>query len=470
MPSPELKAIERTPPFSNGSIAKATSGQSADRSPCESYARIALMMILVGVAVRVLMMVLAKGTLIDDAYISLRYARNLCVGRGMVYNVGEHVLGAPPLYVVVLGFLWQVEKLVFGSSGEHIGYFVSGLNVLLTGWAGWLLFRLVRPTPRYLSLLPLMIFCLYLPFTDNGTTGMETPLFILMLLLSLYLLEGRRDWIASVVLGCAVLVRAEGVLWIACVLLSRRLRGKRLSLGLIVPLGMIGAGWAVFGTLYYGSPIPQNALAKSGWIVGMWGSEGLFGHGWKILRAFTLVPSGGAAGASLLEVVLVSGGTLVLSSLFMVGMVRLFRRRNRDLVWGFFFVFSVLFFILGRGATWPSWYAIPPGLSFAIVVSHGLSVLLESDNLRSWRRWNSGRLGPVLGIGLFILLLVGSLVVWQHKRLPYYEILRHGYGATGEYLASVAEDQRLFVNEIGYIGFLADRYIYDAGGMVTKDI
>ena len=30
--------------------------------------------------------------------------------------------------------------------------------------------------------------------------------------------------------------------------------------------------------------------------------------------------------------------------------------------------------------------------------------------------------------------------------------------------------KRLFVNEIGYIGFLADRYIYDAGGMVTKDI
>ncbi|UCC50204.1 MAG: hypothetical protein JSV68_13935, partial [Anaerolineaceae bacterium] len=42
----------------------------------------------------------------DDAYITYRYARNIALGRGFVYNVGEPVLGTTtPLYTLLLAGL-----------------------------------------------------------------------------------------------------------------------------------------------------------------------------------------------------------------------------------------------------------------------------------------------------------------------------------------------------------------------------
>src|SRR5436190_22163459 len=42
----------------------------------------------------------------EDALISLRYARNLAAGLGLVYNPGERVFGATtPLFVLLLGGL-----------------------------------------------------------------------------------------------------------------------------------------------------------------------------------------------------------------------------------------------------------------------------------------------------------------------------------------------------------------------------
>ncbi|MCB1151948.1 hypothetical protein KDK88_10375, partial [bacterium] len=50
----------------------------------------ALILVLLGGAAHVL---LYRGWLVDDAWISWRYARNLAAGHGPVYNVGEMVEG-----------------------------------------------------------------------------------------------------------------------------------------------------------------------------------------------------------------------------------------------------------------------------------------------------------------------------------------------------------------------------------------
>src|SRR5512137_3210017 len=47
--------------------------------------------------------------LADDSYISLRFARNLAAGNGLVFNVGERVEGYTCfLWVVVLGLVKKV--------------------------------------------------------------------------------------------------------------------------------------------------------------------------------------------------------------------------------------------------------------------------------------------------------------------------------------------------------------------------
>ncbi len=44
--------------------------------------------------------------IVDDAYITFRYARNMAEGKGLVYNPGERIQGSStPLFLMLLGGL-----------------------------------------------------------------------------------------------------------------------------------------------------------------------------------------------------------------------------------------------------------------------------------------------------------------------------------------------------------------------------
>ncbi|MFH1144157.1 MAG: hypothetical protein V1774_06410 [Candidatus Eisenbacteria bacterium] len=428
-------------------------------------------LIIAGVGVRVVEMLLAGGTLIDDAYITLRYARNLALGRGMVYNTGERVLGAPPLYVLITAGLWRIVSFCKGSESA-IGYVVTLFNIVLTAGAAWLLGRQLRRSLGFLACLPLLIFALYLPFIDNATTGMETTLFVAVLLLSLHLLRARRPAWASLCLGLAVLIRAEALLWIAAVMATEWRRGKRpWSAAMLLPLAGVGAAWAIFGFVYFGTPIPHNVVAKSGWNVGLWGREGLFAYAWQVLHDFTIVPQWGS---SPLSRVVMAGEVLLMFGFGAWGLRTLWRERSADLAWGLFFAGYVIFFVAGRGALGPSWYVIPPGLAIVIVAVHGLRAFVRAGPPAQRPPPAAGSSWPILRTvlcGLLALLVLGgSFHAWNRLRRPYYGAMETGYGRTGRFLAGVEPTSRLLVNEIGYIGYLADRHVYDMAGIVTPEV
>ncbi len=436
-----------------------------------SASKAILFVILAGIAFRLLMMFLARGTLIDDAYITLRYGRNLFLGRGMVYNPGERVLGAPPFYIVWLGFLWQLGRGVLGEAGTRIGYLVTGINILLMAWAARLLAGRVHLRPAFLRLLPLVAFCMYLPFADNTNSGMETTLFVLLLLLSGSLLDRGRDAGASAMMGLAALVRPEGTIWIASVLLGRMRRHEKPRPQLLLPCLAILGSWAIFCVLYFGTPIPQNALAKSGWITALWGREGLLLHVQEVLKAFTLLPYKGVIGRVGTVKNLLGPGWMILPlAFFILGTVKLWRERGRDLDWSLFFILYVLLFVIGRGAPWPSWYAIPPGLALVVVGTHGASVLLGLSARWPLREMTARRLVQVMVPGLALTLGLGSYLVWHVDRLPYYGLLRRSHGRTGCFLATVEPQKTLLVMEMGLIGYLADRHVEDMAGIVSRKI
>src|SRR5438552_142444 len=58
---------------------------------------------------------------LDDAFISLRYARNLAKGHGIVFNAGERVEGYTNfLWVVILAapFLLRVDPVAFAHAAD----------------------------------------------------------------------------------------------------------------------------------------------------------------------------------------------------------------------------------------------------------------------------------------------------------------------------------------------------------------
>src|SRR5437773_11900091 len=74
---------------------------------------------------------------IDDTFISLRYARNLAAGQGLVYNVGERVEGYTNfLWTVALALphLLRVDAVAAGKLG----------NLILALASAWLIYRLGR--------------------------------------------------------------------------------------------------------------------------------------------------------------------------------------------------------------------------------------------------------------------------------------------------------------------------------------
>lgn len=210
-----------------------------------------------------------RGTLIDDAYITYRCARNLAQGNGFVYNVGERVLATTtPGYAVLLaGAGWvlgpgniPVISRVLSAMFMLVAGCASALaarRVTGSGLAGWVVFGFVLLGP----------YSLY-----AGVAGMESSLFLALLALTfLSLLHERLLWSAAAA-GLLPLVRPEGVfvvgLLVAVLVIEHLRKGSQAASGrrtLLVALALLlgpGFVWAVASTLYFGSPIPQSIIAK----------------------------------------------------------------------------------------------------------------------------------------------------------------------------------------------------------------
>jgi hypothetical protein len=196
----------------------------------------------------------------DDAYISFRYAEHLVSGRGLVYNIGERVFGSStPLYVLWLAALrWLLpgDLATAAVRANAIGFaaaaFLAGrLARRLTNapWVGATVTAALLVNPMLLAI---------------STGGMESFWFLALASVAVLVLIGERPkpWLFGLLAGLAILTRAEGVLLapIALVVLARRPRDLlRAAAGAALPLG----AWALFSTLYYGSPIPQSVIAKA---------------------------------------------------------------------------------------------------------------------------------------------------------------------------------------------------------------
>jgi hypothetical protein len=204
---------------------------------------------------------------IDDAYITFRYARNLLDGHGLVYNVGEAVLGTTtPAYAVLLSVVasplggveapfpeiaWAFNALIDPIScllliliGAHLGYHRSGIAAALV-WA-------VAPWSVTFSI-----------------GGMETSLLVTLMLGTFYLYLSERPIWAALVASVGVLTRPDSLIYLAPIGISRlfslhpRYRqqyGLRWQEALVfaVPLAV----WSYFGFTTYGNPLPHSIFAK----------------------------------------------------------------------------------------------------------------------------------------------------------------------------------------------------------------
>ena len=159
-----------------------------------------------------------KQTLVDDAFISFRYAKNLVEGNGLVWNPGERVEG-------YTNFLWTILfslGLKLGLKVETITLILAIPIHLICLILTFLLAMKVLKS-RSLAFIALLLVGFNHSISAFAPSGMETPLYLCEHLLAAYLffLGLENGWkpgrliMLSVVLCLTLMTRPDAVILIA---------------------------------------------------------------------------------------------------------------------------------------------------------------------------------------------------------------------------------------------------------------
>ena len=205
--------------------------------------------------------------LIDDAYISFRYAVNWVDGHGPVFNPGERVEG-------YTNFLWVLLLTPFEAAGLPLELVARwlGAGCAVAATAVLAFARLDGAAPRWASPVAALLLGLNPAFSLWAVHGLETALFGLCIVAAMVVelrSPDRAPPLAGLLWAAASWTRPEAVLLFAAAAATRLLPGglrlpDRRSWTYLVAFG-VPVGFHVTGRLlYYGELLPNTFHAKVG--------------------------------------------------------------------------------------------------------------------------------------------------------------------------------------------------------------
>lgn len=387
--------------------------------------------------------------LVDDAYITLRYARNFVSHGEFVFNPGEPVFGiTTPLW----GLTTTALTLI---SGQFIEIALILVGITLTSWTAFLASRMVTERYRF-SFLAVFLFAPC--FVDNQVLGMETSLFVLLMVGSMdSALRGRAVQSAAF-FGLLAITRPEACLLspFLFIALSSQAGPRSAIAALTRPAALTalllpGLLWAAFALTNYGGLIPQSMLAKTGWNAEHYNDTSTTVALWRAIPRLTFVPFIDAL-PSRLATPLTS---LLILGIAWISVVNWKRGTVASRAWLGFYVVYITFYVLGKGATEASWYSIPSSVAllFALEPAWPKWLGLESRSLRV------ATLGVLISVSAVAAFRRGEL-------LRYYE---DGYGACAAELNGEPTG-RVVIGEIGVFGFRSKHAITDVAALVSPEV
>lgn len=195
----------------------------------------------------------------DDAYITFRTAENLWTGWGLRWNPIERVQSfTSPLWLLVA----TACRALFGE----LYFSTLVVGALITLVAATLLLHEGKDSWRAVAIV--LLLSTSAAVVDYATSGLENPL--LYLLLVLVVLEARRasepgfPLRVALLTSALTLTRPDAVLFVLPILLWTMVaqrRNPRTWRALVLGLSPLGL-WLLFSLFYFGSPVPNTALAK----------------------------------------------------------------------------------------------------------------------------------------------------------------------------------------------------------------
>lgn len=400
---------------------------------------------------------ITTGLLLEDALITYRHAANLAAGNGFVFNPGEWVLGSTspgqglPLALIGMvagaGMIPTVGTILMTCAGVATGY---------------VLYRLLQTagcTPLTCALTTALFYG-FPRIMVTSVGGMETPLVLLFMLLSLLSLLRKRYTLAACQLAILVLLRPDGAIWAAIVggaiMFQRRsIPWRQAAVALLILLP-----WVLYASLTYGSPIPHTVTAKHA--IGQ-SSTFMPRLSAIALRDFASWYAG-ATGFDPNRLV------LALTALGAVSMMARARTRLPGVILGLFVLLYGATLYCGR-APYFTWYLTPVAICCVVFYTMG------AVQLGDWITRGISRLGTQLNVTPLVAIVLvaapcaamntGVLQKYTEEQANETRTRR----AVGEWLREhTPPDASVASEAIGYQGFYSQRRVIDMAGLVSPDV
>ncbi len=209
-------------------------------------------------------------TLSDDSMISMRYAKNLAQGNGLIWNPkGQRVEGYSNLLWILYMSVWHLLPIDISKTSFPIQ--VTGLLFLM---ANLCIIRKITwdlSKSRYVTFSAILLTATYLPIIFWALKGMETAVLSFIVLLSIYRIlksieTGEFYPSLFYILGIGMLIRVDfAFLFVAIsafvVIFLEKNRKKNLTTALSV-FAFIAVSETLFRLYYYGEILPNTYYLK----------------------------------------------------------------------------------------------------------------------------------------------------------------------------------------------------------------
>ena len=225
-------------------------------------------MIVCAPVLALIVLAFSRTKLIDDAYISFRYAHNLVQGHGLVFNRGEYVEGFTNL-------LWTLLMVVPELLGIPVDLAAFWLGI---GFAALALRDVAQLTGLLRvsgggTVAAVLALALFPSFWRAAANGLETGLLAFLLTRTICFVLMQRWVAASVCCGLLFVTRPDtlmvlplAILWQLTKLPGPTFRNvnswKKHAL-LLAPWALIVSGVTVWRLWYYDAWLPNTLIAKS---------------------------------------------------------------------------------------------------------------------------------------------------------------------------------------------------------------
>jgi len=364
----------------------------------------------------------------DDAFIQLKYADTL-LKYGNWGFFPDHVANTAtsPLNVVLMALFGFFTRSILDAS------------VLLTALEFLLIFLLLYwISKRLFGNLYFSLFA-WVAFATNplllSTLGLESVLYLLLLLASYCLFLYERWSLLSVMLGLLTLARADGILLFLILISAARISWKsRLQCAMCYVLVLLP--WHLYSWVHLGSLVPDTLFLKM--------SQGTWGRGITFTRGlgFYYIPA--------FPIATLSSFALILFGFFALRSSHYQVRRFLLLVAAYGLVHFVAYSILGVPPY--HWYYVHLMISCVLIGALGMACVVRRRNLY----WTAA----IPAVALFLLIRQDGFPL-QVAPIHTNWATTAQYREIGLWLRDNTEPSATFklIGEIGTLSYYSERYL-----------